>query len=104
MNWKYIIKHTEHYSSDDIAAVRYIQSIENYKLNKVYREAIMISKRKGIQKGNYLKKETKENNESKMEENIVFQSDFVEALRKIKRSVSDSELTSYKAWVQQYID
>ena len=55
----------------------------------------MVSKRKEMQK-------MKENKESEIEENIIFQKDFVETLRKINRSVLDCELTYFKIWMEEY--
>lgn len=54
----------------------------------------MVSKRKEIQK-------VKEKKDDEIEENIIFQKAFVEALRKINRSVLDCELTYYKTWMEE---
>ena len=37
-----------------------------------------------------------------VEKSIVTQNHFVEALRKINRSISDTELACYKTWTEEY--
>ena len=40
--------------------------------------------------------------ESEIEENVVGQTDFVQALRKINQSILDFELTYFKTWIEEY--